>query len=189
MNADTSNAQLTDDEVCSAYSKLRSLTKEDFLMGGGSAEAYLIVKQMNEQESGLPPEERERRAELALAEGLVEVFGRAAEWIGQSAVTSLTELWEKNGFAAAVYDMLVNLVSYRSCHSTRLATKVATEGDQFFKADELRLNSRLELKKLDQVAIVLQNMILMCDCAPAAIGRYRSHQMYKTVRELYSTCK
>ena len=121
-------------------------------MGGGSAEAYLLVKQMGEQESGLPPEERERRAELALAEGLVEVFGRAADWIGQTAVTSLTELWEKNAFAAAVYDMLVNIVFYRSCQSTRLATKVATEEHQFSKADELRLKSRLELKKLDQVA-------------------------------------
>ena len=196
MNADNSNTLLTDDDVRSAYLILRVLTKEAFLAGFGSYEAELLNNQIRQQEnekSGLLPKERERRADLALAEGLVEVFERAADWIGPSAVTSLSELNEKNSLVVDAYsaiDMfyrLLNLVSYRSCHSTRLASKVATEGVLFFKAQELLFNFIIEENEHNEMEILLQNMILMCDNAPAAIGRYRAHKMHITVRKLYST--
>lgn len=188
MSTDQSDPLLNDDDIRSSYAKLRALTKEEFSTGGGSADAYCLLTQISQQERGLTPEERERRADLALAEGLVDVFRNAADWIGQNAVASLTELWEKNGFASAVYDMLVNIISYRCCHSAKLGARVANE-EHFFQADKLRLKSRIELKKLDQVAIVIQNMILLCDVAPAAIGRYRAHGVYTMVCEIYASCK
>lgn len=76
------NQFVTDDDVRSCYSKPRQLTAEEFSNGEGSSEAFLLQVQVCEQERGLLPEERERRANLALAEGLVDVFYRVADWIG-----------------------------------------------------------------------------------------------------------
>lgn len=178
------NQFVTDDDVRSCYSKLRQLTAEKFSNGEGSSEASLLLVQVCEQERGLLPEERERRADLALAEGLVDVFYRAATWIGQDAFSSLSELLEKKGFD--IYDKLINILSYRSCHSAKLASKLMSD-DRFFKSDLLRLNSWIEAKRSDQVTIIIQNMILVCDGAATATGRYLSQGAYTIVREIYTT--
>ena len=97
MNADSQNTLLTDDDVREAYSKLRALTQEDFSTGEASAEAYLILLQISEQERCLTPEERERRANLALAEGLVDVFERAADWTDRVLLQVLPSCGRRTG--------------------------------------------------------------------------------------------
>lgn len=171
MNTDIPNSLYTDNDVCLAYSKLRSLTQEEFFASDiGYKEAKLHQTQVIEQERGLSPEKRERRGDLALAEGLVDVFCHVAEWIGLRVVDSLNELFiEKEKLD--IYFWLMNIISYRSCHSAKLGAKVVNE-ELFFTGDKLRLKSIVEIQNSDQVSIVIQNMILLCDTAERAIGRY-----------------
>lgn len=185
MTTDNSKKLYTDNDVRWAYSKLRQLTQEELSSSnGGYTEVFLLETQVRKQENGLPPEERERRGDLALGEGLVEVFCHVADWIGLTSATSLTEICESQGFA--VYKMLMNILSYRSCHSSRLAAKAANE-DLFFKGDILRLKSEIEVNNFEEVAKLIQNMILVCDGTQTAIGRYRAHGLYSALRDIYTT--
>lgn len=187
MSTEEANLFYTDDDVRSAYSKLRALTQEEFSADGGYKWVFLLQTQVIEQERGLPPEERQRRADLALAEGLVDVFCRVADWIGLRTVDSLTELKqraEREKYDA--YTMLENIASYRSCHSAKLSAKVSNE-ELFFKGDVLRLKSMIKNEEFYVVPILIQNMILLCDGAERSIGKYRAHGVYNMVRDIYDT--
>ena len=177
----------SDADVRAAYALLRSLGRDALDDAARAAKpADVLLRQVTEQERELAPAERERRADLALAEGAVELLERVAAWREPPDARTMAQLDAWPGYDVLI--ALCNVLSYRAPHSPRLAARLALS-DEFIASDLLRFRWFVELARDELASIALQNQLLLCDVAPAAIGRYRARGLYADVLALYSRSK
>ena len=177
----------SDADVRAAYALLRALGRDALGDAARAAKpADVLLRQVTEQERELAPAERERRADLALAEGAVELLERVAALREPLEARTMAQLATWPGYCVLI--ALCNVLSYRAPHSPRLAARLALSVE-FIASDLLRFRWFVELARDDHASIALQNQLLLCDVAPAAIGRYRARGLYADVLALYSRSK
>ena len=181
----SSKPKYTEEDIIAAYRKLQEITKDlkapDSKRADVEKQVKIICAQMWQQdEDELAPDGLERRAELALNEGHVELFEKVCDWCKVGCVKSQEDMgaWYQS------YEWLRNVVHYRAGHSIKLGTRLANS-KQYFKSIEMYLRWHINTEK--DVAAMIKNTIVLCDTAPAAIGTGRG--LYQLVLEIYTTSK
>ena len=181
----SSKTKYTEDDIVAAYKKLQEITKDlkapDLKRADVEKQVKIINAQMWQQdEDELAPDGLERRAELALNEGHVELFEKVCDWCKLDSVKEEGDL----GVWGRSYEWLRNVVHYRAGHSIKLGSRLANS-KQYFKSIEMYLRWHLNTDK--DVAAMIKNIIILCDTAPAAIGTGRG--LYQLILEIYTTSK
>lgn len=181
----TSNTNYTEADVREAYVKLRELTKESNAPDSKKAEVEKYVKIVYDQiwqkeEDELSRDAFERRAEMALNEGHVELFEKVCGWCKLDTVMSKNEM----GMWYQCYEWLRNVVQYRAGHSVKLGTRLANS-KYYFKSIEKFLRWNINNEK--NLNSLIRNTILLCVTAPAAIGTGKN--LYQVILEIYNNKK
>lgn len=179
----TSKTNYTESDVRAAYTKLRELTNGSDAPDAKRADIVKQVKIIGDQifqkeEDELSLDGLQRRADMALTEGHVDLFEKVCDWckLGRAKAKSEMGPWYQ------CYEWLRNVVQYRAGHSVQLSTRLANS-KQYFKSVELYLSIESE----QNVTSSIKNTILMCDTAPAAIGTGRG--LYPLILEIYNKAK
>ena len=182
-----SKTTYTEAGVRSAYTKLRELTKDSAAPDAKRADVEKQVKIVYDQvwqqdEDALAPDGLERRAEMALNEGHVELFEKVCDWCKVSSVKSKEDM----GAWYPCYECLRNVIQYRAGHSAKLGTRLANS-KQYFKSIEKYLQWNMNSENTNNVGSMIKNIIITCETAPAAIGTGRG--LYQVILDIYNNKK
>ena len=179
----SSKKAFTADDARAAYSKLRELTTDaappEAKRAEIEAQVHILHEQMQQkEEEELQLEGLERRAEMALAEGHVELFEKVCDWCRLGSVKEKHDL----GTWAVLLEWLHNVLQYRGPYSAKLASRLA-HSKHYFKAVELEL--RWNITNENELRTMIKSLIILCETAPAA-SEY-AKKLYHLILEIYYT--
>ena len=172
---------ITENDVRAAYAKLRELMKDetppDAKRTEITAQAKLIDNFCDDNQN---PRDLERYAEMALAEGHVELFEKTCDWCKLFSVKGKSELgpWRQ-----CLYSLYAT-INYRCDNSVKLANRLA-KSKHYIRMEEMEL--RLSINNETNLISHLQNNLIHLNVAPDAIGSFR--ELYSLILEVYNTQK
>ena len=180
-----SNIALTVSDVRKAYAKLRELVKETLPLGAERAEIEAQVKILDNfmwqnAHTTFKGNELEGYAEMALAEGHVELFEKVCDWCKLGSVRDESEL----GQWRLCYIRLYRTINYYCGTSVKLATRLA-HSSHYIRAVELRLRSNLNDEQT--LILTLQLNLHHLNITPIAIKSFR--ELYQLILKIYNNSK
>ena len=183
----TTKTKYSESDVRSAYTKLQELMKDstapDSKRSDVESQAKIVYDQIWQQdEDELASDGLERRSEMALDEGHVELFEKVCDWCKIGSVKSPKNM----GAWYQCYEWLRNVLQYRAGHSAKLGTRLA-KSKQYFKSIEIYLRWNIDSENTSNIGSMINNIIITCETAPAAIETGR--KLYKVILEIYNNKK
>ena len=176
---DSNMEVITDDDVRAAYAKLRELMNDATPPNAKRAEIEAQVKIIdNFCDYNQNPNNLERYAEMALAEGHVELFEKAADWCKLTSVKRMSELGPWRQCLSSLYTTL----NFRCDNSIKLANRLA-KSKQYFEMEEVELRLSKD-KEINLILHLQNNLIHLNVVAPDAKGLFRV--LYPLILEVYT---
>ena len=177
----TTLTSIIENDARVAYAKLRVLmqdaTPPDAKLAEITAQAKLI-KTFNWNNQN--PSDVERYAEMAFAEGHVELFEKVCDWCRVFSVKETSELgpWSK-----CLY-LLYLSINCRSANSVKLANRLA-RSKHYIRMEELNIRSNINNEIV--LSIYLRNDLNHLTMVPESIEYFR--RLYPQILEVYNTQK
>ena len=180
----------TENDVRSAYAKLRELTKEVAPPDAKRAEIEAQVKIVDDfmrknAHTNFTGNEHllVGYAEMALAEGHVDLFEKVCDWCKLSNVKEESEL----GSWKLCYLWLYRTIHFRCPNSDQLAKRLANS-KQYIRAVKIKLRSIInDESKWPQMVKTLQNILYHLNAAQAALGTFKG--LYGLILDIYKSKK
>ena len=174
---------LNESDVRTAYARLRELTKELTPPFAKRAEIEAGVKTLNDfmrqnVHTNVPSNKLVEYADMALAEGHVELFEKVCDWcrIGNVKYESDLGPWKY------CFLLLYRTINFRCSTSKQLANTLANS-KQYIRAMTIMLHSIINNDQ--ELIISLQNILNHINAAPAALGAFR--RLYSLILYIYKT--
>ena len=179
----SSKKAFTADDARSAYSKLRELMTDAAPPEAKRTEIEAQVQILHEQmqqkeEEELQLDALERRAELALSEGHVELFEKVCDWCRLGSVEEKHYL----GMWAVLFERLHYVLQYRAPHSPKLSSRLA-HSKHYFKAVALELHWNIANE--NELKAMIKSLIVLCSIAPEAIETAK--KLYHLILKIFYT--
>lgn len=174
---------ITDRDLRSAYAKLRELTKYDAPQNANrteiEAQAKVVDDFMRQNIKTKPPvSQLEVLAEMALAEGNVELFEKLGDWCNLAKAQNEDGLgpW-KQSFKYLYYNL-----NYHYPNSVKLASRLASS-KSYIKVLEMRI--RTEINNEKQLDTLLRNLLVDLNAVQVALGAFLG--LYPLILEIYKS--
>ena len=181
----TSNTKYTENDVRATYAKLRELTKGAAPPVEKLAEIEAQVKvidtfKLQIRNINFTKNEDTLYAEMALAEGHVELFEKVCDWCKLDSVKEESELgqWKQ------CCNWLYLSITYSSAYSIKLATRLFNS-KRYIKMMGLKFRSYINNEK--EMIIILRNARNRLNEVPDAVGAFRT--LYTQILEIYRSKK
>ena len=172
---------ITENEVRAAYAKLRGLMNDATPPNAKRAEIETQAKIIDFCDNNVNPNNLERYAEMALAEGHRELFERAADWCKLVSVQKMSELGPWRQCLSSLYTTL----NFRCNNSVKLANRLA-KSKQYFKMEEMELRLSIN-NEINLISHLQNNLIHFNVVDPDTIRLFRV--LYPLILEVYSVKK
>ena len=181
----SSNTKYTENDIRATYAKLRELTKDAAPPVEKLAEIEAQVKiidafRLQNRTINFTKNEDTLYAEMALAEGHVELFEKVCDWCKLESVKEESELgqWKQ------CCNWLYLSITYSSAYSIKLAT-ILFNSKRYIKVMGLKLRSYINSE--NELLTVFRNARNRLDEVPNAVGAFRT--LYTQILEIYKSKK